>query len=380
MARHYDWLVVGAGFTGAVFAERVASRLGQRVLVIDRRDHVGGNAHDFRNEHGILCHRYGPHVFHTNSAAVVRHLSAFTRWRRYEHRCCAMLDGRLVPLPFSLTSLDVCFAPARAARYAAALVERYGVGAEVTVQTLCAADDTDVRDLGRFVFDAVFRRYTAKQWGRPAESLDPSVTARLPVRVSHDDRYFVDRFQRMPLDGYGAMFSRMLSHPLIDVRLRCDAADVGLEATWERMLYTGGIDAYFGYRLGALPYRTVDFEFRTYSQPTHLPVGMVTFPDDRPYTRISEARHLTGESGDHTTVCLEYPREHRPVIDEPCYPVPAPENHRLHEEYRRLAAEEAPRVVFAGRLGDYRYINMDQAVGRALAVFRRVAEGRLAES
>lgn len=380
MARHYDWLVVGGGFTGAVFAERVASRLGQRVLVIDRRDHVGGNAHDFRNEHGILCHRYGPHVFHTNSAAVVRHLSAFTCWRRYEHRCCAMLDGRLVPLPFNLTSLDVCFGPARAARYAAALVERYGVDAEVTVQALCTSDDTDVRDLGRFVFDAVFRRYTAKQWGRPAESLDPSVTARLPVRVSHDDRYFVDRFQRMPLDGYDAMFSRMLSHPLIDVRLRCDAADVGGEATWERMLYTGGIDAYFDYRLGGLPYRTVDFEFRTYSQPAHLPVGMVTFPDDRPYTRISEARHLTGESGDRTTVCIEHPREHRPGLDEPCYPVPAPENHRLHEAYRRLAAEEAPGVVFAGRLGDYRYINMDQAVGRALAVFRRVAEGRLAES
>jgi len=375
MRRHYDWLVVGAGFTGAVFAERVASRLGGRVLVVDRRRHVAGNAHDFRNEHGILCHRFGPHIFHTNSAAIVRYLSAFTRWRRYEHRGAVMVGGRLVPIPFNLDSLEACFPAARATRYLSRLVEAFGPGAQVPVQALLAADDRDLRDLGRFVFDAVFRDYNAKQWGRPVESLDPSVTARLPIRVCRDDRLFLDRFQRMPRDGFSAMFARMLDHENIDVRLGCDAADAAAEATWDRTLYTGGIDAYFGHRLGPLPYRTVDFDFRTYSRTALLPVGNVTFPDRRPFTRISEARHYNGESSDKTTICFEYPREHRPGVDEPCYPVPAAENHRLHDAYRRLAADEAPDIVFAGRLGDYRYYNMDQAVGRALALFRQVADG-----
>ena len=375
MRSRYDWLVVGAGLTGAVFAERIASQLGQRVLVIDRRTHIGGNSHDARDGRGVLCHRYGPHIFHTNSAAVVRYLSGFTRWRRYEHRSVASIGGRLVPIPFNLDSLDACLPPGRAVKIAEKLLAAFGPGAQITLPTLRESDDGALRDLGRFIHDAVFRDYNLKQWGRPLDSLDASVAARLPIRVDRDGRLFRDRFQQMPSPGYTAMFERILSARAIDVRLGCDLTDLDGSVTASRVLHTGGIDEYFGHCLGALPYRSVHFDFRTYSRSRILPCGIVTFPDDAPFTRISEACHLTGESGECSTLCFEYPREYRPGIDEPCYPIPARETRELHAAYLRLAAAEAPHVVFAGRLADYRYINMDQAVGRALTVFRRVASG-----
>jgi UDP-galactopyranose mutase len=373
------FLVVGAGFTGATIAERIASQLGRRVLVIDRRDHIGGNAYDHHDEHGVLVHRYGPHIFHTNSPRIVDYLSRFTEWRPYEHRVTGWVDGQFVPLPFNLTSMEMVFGQ-QAPHLNDRLIGEFGAESKVPILKMRESASQETRQIADLVYEKVFLHYTVKQWGVRPEDLDASVSARVPVHLSRDDRYFQDRFQIMPRDGYAALFARMLDHPLIEVRTGASFDDINGSEEFERIIYTGPIDEFFGYEHGALPYRSIRFEF--ISRPSDKPVqGSVVenYPTPaamHPYTRSTEFSLLTGQDGiEFTTQVFEYPEDYRPGVNEPYYPVPREENRGVFRKYEAMAARRSD-VIFAGRLADYSYYNMDQAVGRALSCFEKQIVGQ----
>jgi UDP-galactopyranose mutase len=367
----HDVVVVGAGFAGSVVAERLASQLGKRVLVLDRRPHIGGNAYDEPDAAGILIHRYGPHIFHTNAPEIFEYLSAFTDWRPYEHRVLACVRDRLVPIPINRTTLRDLFGANLGDE---ADVEAFYASRAEAGPTPRTSEDVVVRRVGRELYELFFRGYTRKQWGLDPTELDASVTARVPARTNDDDRYFTDRYQAMPAEGYTAMFERILGHPRIEVRTGVDFHEIRDELDFGQLVYTGPVDAYFEGRFGPLPYRSLQFEFETLPVDQYQPTGTVNFPDERvPYTRISEFKHLTGQKSDVTTIVREFPQ----AGGDPYYPIPRPENRTLYERYEALA-RSTPNVHFLGRLGTYKYYNMDQVVGQALAWVRRVGAERWA--
>ena len=361
----FDWLIVGAGFAGAVLAERLAHVRGERVLVVDRRDHVGGNAYDHLDEAGVLVHRYGPHIFHTNSEAVFSHLSRFTAWRPYEHRVLGQVDGQLVPIPINLDTVNQLY---RLSLTPDELEGWFAARAE-PVTEVRTSEDVIVSRIGRELYKKFFQDYTRKQWGLDPSQLDKAVTARVPVRTNRDDRYFTDTFQAMPRDGYTRMFERMLDHPNITVRTSTDHAEIAGAVRFRRLIWTGPVDEFFGCRFGKLPYRSLRFRHETLRQEQFQSVGTVNHPQDQDYTRISEYKHMTGQRHPWTSVTYEYPT----AEGDPYYPVPRPENQALYKRYEALADAE-PDTWFVGRLATYRYLNMDQVVGQALAVFRRIEE------
>ncbi len=369
----YDVMVVGAGFAGAVMAERLAAEGNKRVLVVDRRPHIAGNAFDRHDAGGILIHQYGPHIFHTNSAEIFDYLSRFTAWRPYEHRVLASVDGMLVPMPINRTTLNRLYGLSLATdeEAAAFLASR----AEPVSRVETSADVVTAA-VGRDLYEKFFQGYTRKQWGLDPSELDKSVTARVPTRTSADDRYFTDRFQAMPRDGYTKMFERMLDHPNIDLLLGVDYAKVRDRYAHGHLVFTGPIDEYFGHRYGRLPYRSLKFRHETLERPWFQPVATVNYPaEDVPYTRITEYKHLTGQEAPRTSVTYEYPS----AEGDPYYPIPRPENQALFKRYEALALAESD-VTFVGRLATYRYYNMDQVVGQALATYRRVfGVGQIAE-
>ena len=364
----FDYLIVGAGFAGSVLAERLSTQLGKRVLLVDRRPHIGGNAYDEKDAAGVLMHRYGPHIFHTNSDEVANYLSHFTRWRPYEHRVLASVkQGLLVPMPINRTTLNLLHGldlktDEEAAAYLASRAE--------PVEKITTSRDVVVSAVGRELYETFFQGYTRKQWGMDPSELDKSVTARVPTRTNTDDRYFTDKFQNMPADGYTRMFENMLDQAGIELELGVDYEDVRGEAVYDRVIFTGPIDEYFDHRYGKLPYRSLRFRHETLQQAWAQPVGTVNYPaESTPYTRISEYKHMTGQQIGCTTVTYEYPS----ADGDPYYPIPRPENQALYKRYEALALE-TPNVHFVGRLATYRYYNMDQVVGQALATFRRIAE------
>ncbi len=372
-----DWLVVGAGFTGAILAERLASQLGQQVLVVDSRPHIGGNAYDYVDEHGIHVHKYGPHIFHTNSAQVWTYLSQFTKWRSYYHRVLVAVQGQKVPLPFNLNSLRTVFPTRRAERLERLLIQHFDLGRRVPLSKLHESAVDEIRDLAEYIYENIYLHYTRKQWGLDPEDLDPSVLARVPVSISHDSSYFADSYQAMPLNGYSELFRRLLSHRNIRVLLNTDHREIiGNEGQYERMIYTGAIDAFFNFRYGQLPYRSARFVFRHRRRTFYQPTGSVNYPNGTRFTRITEFKHLTGQSAPGTTVAFEYPEAYTPGQNLPLYPIPQAVNHELYDRYRELANALGDRVIFAGRLADYRYYNMDQAAARALKVFDDIAHGQ----
>ena len=359
----FDWLVVGAGFAGAVVAERLASQRGERVLVIDRRAHVAGNAFDEHDAAGVLMHRYGPHIFHTNSAAVFDHLSAFTAWRKYEHRVLGRVDGQLVPIPINLDTVNRLYGLDLDAEG----LEAWFAARAEPVDEIRTSEDVVVSRVGRELYEKFFRHYTRKQWGLDPSELDRSVTARVPVRTNRDDRYFTDEYQFMPRDGYTAMFTRMLSHPRITVMTGTEWRQVRDSVPYRRLVWTGPVDEFFGFRFGKLPYRSLRFEHETVERPWFQPVGTVNYPQDEDYTRISEYKHLTGQRSEVTTITREFPS----AEGDPYYPIPRAENQALYKRYEALADATA-NTWFVGRLATYRYYNMDQVVAQALATFRRI--------
>jgi UDP-galactopyranose mutase len=363
----YDWLVVGAGFAGSVLAERIASQRNERVLVIDRRPHVAGNAFDHLDEAGILIHRYGPHIFHTNSDAVVNYLSAFTEWRDYEHRVLAKVDDKLVPIPINLDTVNTLYG----LNLTPEGMEDFLARRRVHVSNIVSSEDVVVSTVGRELYEKFFRGYTRKQWGLDPSQLSKTVTARIPTRTNRDDRYFTDTFQKMPKDGYTRMFEKMLSHPNIDVRLETDYRDIRHKIGAPQTVFTGPIDEFFDFQLGRLPYRSLRFEHVTLDREWVQPVAVVNYPQTERYTRVTEYKHLTGQQHSKTSLSYEYPSE----TGDPYYPVPRPENQELYKRYQALAAR-AHGVWFVGRLATYRYFNMDQVVGQALAVFDRINAAR----
>jgi UDP-galactopyranose mutase len=360
-----DWLVVGAGFAGSTLAERIASVRNERVWVIDRRPHIAGNAYDEHDAAGVLIHRYGPHIFHTNSQAIFDHLSQFTRWRPYEHRVLAHVDGMLLPVPINLDTINRLYGldldPA-------ALAAWFEQRAEPRA-TIANSEDVVVSKVGRELYEKFFRGYTRKQWGLDPSQLDKAVTSRVPVRTNRDDRYFTDTHQQMPAEGYTAMFQRMLDHPNIELTLGADHRDLPRASRPLRTIFTGPVDEFFDHRFGALPYRCLRFEHRTLDCEQHQPVAVVNYPQTEDYTRITEYKHLTGQRHAKTSITREYPCDD----GDPYYPVPRDENQALYERYRALA-DATPNVWFVGRLATYRYYNMDQVVGQALATFKRIQE------
>lgn len=361
----YDYLIVGAGYAGSVLAERLASQAGKRVLIIDRRSHIAGNAYDEYDAAGVLIHRYGPHIFHTNSDEVFAYLSQFTAWRPYEHRVLASVDGQLLPIPINLDTVNRLYGTS----LTSSELEGWFAERAEPVAQVRTSEDVIVGRVGRELYEKFFRGYTRKQWGLDPSQLDATVTARIPTRTNRDDRYFTDVHQAMPLEGYTRMFERMLDHPNITIEVGTDYGDLGDRVAYREMIYTGPIDAYFGYRYGKLPYRSLEFRFQTLDAAQHQPVGTVNYPDEHAcdYTRVTEFKHLSGQSLDRTSIVYEYPR----AEGDPYYPVPRPENAELYKRYKALA-DNTPGVHFVGRLATYKYYNMDQVVAQALATFRRI--------
>jgi len=364
-----DWLIVGAGFTGCTLAERIASQLGQRVLLIDRRGHVGGNAYDYYNDDGVLVHLYGPHIFHTNSSKVWEYLSQFTAWRPYAHHVRAVVEGRTIPVPFNLNSLDATMPPADASRLARLLVENFGMEAKVPILKLREVANADLRSLANYIYDNIFYGYTVKQWEYKPEELDASVTGRVPVYISRDDRYFQDTYQSMPLAGYSELFRKQLAHPNIEVLLNTDYRSILTDVKFNRLIFTGPINTFFDNLHGPLPYRSLRFEFTTLNVERHQEVGTVNYPNDHDFTRITEQKYLSGQTLPRTTLVKEFPQPHVEGETEPYYPIPRLENRERYNLYAKEAEKLNGSVLFAGRLADYKYYNMDQAVARALKVF-----------
>lgn len=365
--RGFDYLIVGAGFAGSVLAERLAAGLGKRVLVVDRRPHIGGNAYDFHDDAGVLIHRYGPHIFHTNAQRIVDYLSNFTQWRPYEHRVLAQVGEQQVPIPINMTTLNELYGlQLRSEEEAAAfLASRAEPVAEIRT-----SEDVVINQVGRELYETFFRGYTRKQWGLDPSQLDKSVTSRVPTRTNDDDRYFTDTFQQMPLHGYTRMFERMLDHPNIKVMLNTDYREIRDELDYDQLVYCGPIDEYFDYCYGKLPYRSLKFEHSTVDQEQFQAVATVNYPaEEVAYTRITEYKHLTGQQHPKTSITHEYPS----AEGDPYYPIPRAENAELYRRYERLAAE-TPNVTFLGRLGTYKYYNMDQVVGQALALYKRIED------
>ena len=407
----YGTLVVGAGFAGAVSARRLAEECGKNVLVLERRSHVGGNAYDCMDEHGVLIHKYGPHIFHTNDKRVFDYLSRFTAWRDYQHRVAANIPNengaphqRLqYPVPFNLTSLEAAFGEAEGKRLGDKLTAAYGAEKKVTILELRQNPDPEIAAIADYVYDHVFVRYTMKQWGQTPEEIDPATTARVPVFLSRDDRYFQDTYQGMPLEGYTPLFDKMLDHPNLTVELGTDAlARLELaggvirldgEAFHSPVIYTGQADELFGFCFGPLPYRTLNFVFETWQargpdnlwpdpeHPLRVPPyypshGTVNYTMDEDYTRITEFKRLTGQDlPGVTTVMKEYSRAYTGAQGEiPYYAIINPQNNALYAQYAALAAQY-PNLRLLGRLAEYKYYNMDAIAARALALTDELLQG-----
>ncbi|MBC9033888.1 UDP-galactopyranose mutase [Sphingomonas sp. JC676] len=365
-AKRYDVMVVGAGFAGAVMAERLARDGGKRVLVVDRRPHIAGNAFDRLDDSGVLIHQYGPHIFHTNSSDIVDYLSRFTQWRPYEHRVLADIDGLRVPMPINRTTLNLLYDLELASD---AEAEAFLQSKAEPVEPIVTSADVVISKVGRELYETFFQGYTRKQWGMDPSELDKSVTARVPTRISKDDRYFTDSFQAMPLEGYTRMFERMLDHPNIDLLLGVDFDEARVAYPHDHLVFTGPIDEYFGHRYGKLPYRSLQFRHETVDCEKFQDVAVVNFPSEHvPHTRITEYKHLTGQRCAKTSLTYEIPSD----AGDPYYPIPRPENQALFKRYEALALAQRD-VTFVGRLATYRYYNMDQVVGQALATYRRMS-------
>lgn len=395
----FDAVVVGSGFAGAVAAREFAERGGMRVLVIEKRSHIGGNMYDELDDAGILVHRYGPHIFHTNDGRVFSYLRRFSGWLGYQHNVLADWHGTYLPVPFNKNSLEIAFGKERAAGLIDKLVETFGDERKVTINELRAQDDSDLKEVAEFVYENVFLHYTQKQWGLTPDEVDPSVTARVPVFISRDNRYFQDRFQGMPVFGYTALFESLLDFEGIEVCLNTDATSVfDLEFVDDSedaplsairlhdvefsgpIVYTGPLDELFLGRFGRLPYRSLDFEYETYDEEYKLPCGTVNFTVSEDYTRITEFKHLTMQKAPNTTLCKEYPRPYDdPATQIPYYAILSEENNAHYARYRRLT-ESLPNFYPLGRLAEYRYYNMDKIVGLSLDLSHRIIDERAASS
>ncbi|MCP3931917.1 MAG: UDP-galactopyranose mutase [Bacteroidetes bacterium] len=381
----FDVVIVGAGFAGSVLARQLASQKDKQILLIEKRKHLAGNCHDTFNKHGVLIHKYGPHLFHTSNKEVFNYLGQFTEWQEYQHRVLAVVDGRTVPLPFNLNSLEMLFPHSMAASLEKKLITRFGFGVKVPILELTKTDDPELKELADFIYEKIFVHYTAKQWGFAPQDISPEVMARVPVYISRDDRYFQDTYQAVPKEGYSKMFENILDHPNIHPMLNTDYKDIvsfdgdsgkltlmGVPYTGD-FIFTGMIDQLFDFRFGSLPYRSLDFHFETLEQEYYQEASTVNYPNDYDFTRITEFKRIHNQQLKNTTILREYPRDYLGVDNEedtPCYPVFKDENINRYQQYRDFASQ-FPHITLVGRLAEYRYYDMDDIVARALEVYSR---------
>jgi UDP-galactopyranose mutase len=363
----FDFLIVGAGFAGSVLAERLATQANKKVLIIDKRDHIAGNAYDYYNSDGILIHKYGPHIFHTNSKDVFEYLSQFTPWRPYEHKVLASVDGQLVPIPINLDTINKLYN----LNLSSSDIENFFAERAEKVDRVKTSEDVVVSKVGRELYEKFFRGYTRKMWDLDPSELDASVTARVPTRTNRDDRYFTDTYQAMPLYGYTHMFQNMLSHKNIKIMLNADYKDIIDIIPHKNLIFTGPVDEYFNYCYGKLPYRSLEFKFETIDKEVFQPTGTVNYPNEQLYTRITDFKYLTGQVHAKTAVVYEFPK----AEGDPYYPVPRPENAELYKKYQQLAST-MKNTYFVGRLATYKYYNMDQVVAQALTTFKKIMQGQ----
>lgn len=367
----FDYLIVGAGFAGSVLAERLANGSNKKILICDKRPHIAGNAFDFYNDDGILVHKYGPHIFHTNSKEVFEYLSRFTDWREYQHRVLASVDGMRVPIPINLDTINKLYGLSLNSLEVEAFLEKVREKRE----HIRTSEDVVVNAVGRELYEKFFRGYTRKQWGLDPSELDACVTARVPTRTNRDDRYFTDTYQAMPLHGYTRMFEKMLDSPNIKIMLNCDYREIIKDIPFREIIYTGPIDEFFDYKFGKLPYRSLKFKHETKDTETHQSAPVVNYPNEQMYTRITEFKYLTGQEHKKTSIVYEYPQ----AEGDPYYPIPRKENTELYAKYRTLA-DARPDVHFVGRLATYRYYNMDQIVAQSLTEYGKIVGMKRAES
>jgi UDP-galactopyranose mutase len=359
----FDYLIVGAGFAGSTMAERLARDAGKKVLIIDKRPHIAGNAYDRHDEAGIMIHQYGPHIFHTNSKQVFDYLTQFTKWRQYQHKVLACVDGQLVPMPINLDTINTLYG----LNLDSSQVEKFFESVAEKREQILTSEDVVVSKVGRELYEKFFKGYTNKQWGLDPSELDAAVTARVPTRTNRDGRYFTDAYQAMPAQGFTRMFENMLDHDNIKILLNCDYREVIQHIPFKRMIYTGPVDEYFDYKYGKLPYRSLDFKFETHNVRQYQSAAVINYPNDYAYTRVTEFKWLTGQEHSQTTLVYEYPQ----AEGDPYYPVPRSENAELYKKYQALA-DATPNVYFAGRLATYKYYNMDQVVAQALALYNKI--------
>jgi UDP-galactopyranose mutase len=363
----FDYLIVGAGFAGAVIAERLASCAGAKVLLVDKRNHIGGNTYDYFNNDGILVHKYGPHIFHTNAKEVYDYLGQFTTWRPYEHRVLASVDGMLLPIPINLNTINQLYGMHMCSGEVGEFLKTRAEKKDRVI----TSEDVVISKVGKELYEKFFKGYTRKQWDLDPSELDASVAGRIPVRENCDNRYFTDKYQAMPLQGYTKMFENMLSHPNIKVMLNTDYKEIEDLIPYKKMIYTGPIDYYFDYCYGKLPYRSIEFKFETIEAESYQPTGTVNYPNEHPYTRVTEFKYLTGQKHSKTSVVFEYPK----AEGDPYYPVPRPENAELYKKYQLLSTA-LKGVYFVGRLATYKYYNMDQVVAQSLTLFKKITSSQ----
>jgi UDP-galactopyranose mutase len=359
----FKYVVVGAGFAGCTIAERIANVLNKKVLIIEKRNHIGGNAYDCYNEDGILVHKYGPHIFHTNNKIVWDYLSNFTKWRLYQHRVLAYVDGKYVPFPINLDTINILYNK----NFSSEDFKLFLETVRKKNEKITNSKDVVTSQIGEELYEKFFQWYTKKQWDIFPDELSPEVTARIPVRFNRDDRYFTDRYQGVPEYGYTRLFENLIDSKNIHILLNTDYKEVINEIKFEKLIYTGPIDYFFDYKYGKLPYRSIRFEFETLSCEYYQPVATVNYPNDYDFTRITEFKHITGQIHPKTTIVKEYPTSE----GEPYYPIPQNENYEIYRLYEK-EARMLTNIYFVGRLASYKYYNMDKVVDEALKVFEKI--------
>jgi len=362
----FDFLIVGAGFAGSVLAERIASQIGKTCLIVEKRNHIGGNAYDHYDAAGVLLHTYGPHYFRTNSQRIIDYLSQFTEWREVQYKILSWTHGRYWQFPINLNTFEQLIDRSSTTEEMEAQLAEW----RVRIDSPKNSEEVIVSQVGWKLYEMFFKNYTRKQWRRDAKELDPSVCGRIPIRTNRDDRYLSEKFQALPKHGYTPMFQKMLSNPNIEVRLNTDFREACAQVQFKHLIYTGPIDEYYDHCFGHLPYRSLRFEPETLKQEFFQPAMQVNYPNEQDFTRIVEIKHATGQKLSSTTIVREYPQDFGPGR-EPYYPIPAPDARALYSKYAKRAALEKD-VTFVGRLATYRYYNMDQIVGMALAEFDRL--------
>ena len=381
----FDSVIIGAGVAGCVAARDLAES-GRKVLVLEQRDHIGGNCYDEKDEHGILIHKYGPHIFHTKEQKAYDYLSRFTDWYAFGHEVVANVHGKLIPVPFNLNTLHMVYEQEKADALEKKLIDAFGLESRVPILKLREHEDPEIREIADYVYENIFLHYTMKQWGQTPEQIDPAVTGRVPVLISHDNRYFQEPWQGMPLDGYTPMFEKMLDHANITVEIGVDArsrvtfseGSVSLDgqAFTGDVIYTGPLDELFDCRFGRLPYRSLRFDFEYYDKPDYQGHSVVNYTVSEDFTRITEFKYLTGQQAEGTTIVKEYPFAYAGAAGEiPYYSIANEANQKLYEQYRGLV-EHIPNVWLLGRLAEYKYYNIDAMVLKALELTDKIKKDK----